>query len=113
MKKTQQHSGNFDQQNGRRPRIAFFDYPDVFEDFYPHYGVDQKTFATNWHNTGNHAWLKIVQEEIGDVTWFVTCLKPEIKESRHEYIGCKMKFFSSSWLHRKSWQLFYKPGFAW
>jgi hypothetical protein len=29
-----------------RPLIAFFDYPDVFEDFYPHYGVDQRAFAT-------------------------------------------------------------------
>ena len=28
---------------GRRLRIAFFDYPDVFEDFYSHYSVDQKT----------------------------------------------------------------------
>jgi hypothetical protein len=31
-----------------RPVIAFFDYPDVFEDFYPHYGVDQRSFATQW-----------------------------------------------------------------
>ncbi len=113
MRKKQPHTDNSYQQNGKRPHIAFFDYPDVFEDFYPHYGVDQKAFATHWHNTANHAWLKIVQEEIGDVTWFVACLKPNIKESRHEYIGCRMKFFSSSWLHRKLWQLFYKPSFAW
>ena len=101
------------QENANRPTIAFFDYPDVFEDFYPHYGVDQKAFGTHWHNTGNHAWLKIVQEEIGDVTWFVACLKPELNESRHEYIDCKMKFFSSSWLHRKLWWLFYKSRFSW
>jgi len=113
MRKKQLHIDDFYQQNGRRPRIAFFDYPDVFEDFYPHYGVTQEAFARTWHNTANHAWLKIVQQEIGDITWFVACLKPELKESRHEYIGCKMKFFSSSWLHRKLWQLFYKPGFAW
>lgn len=29
-----------------RPLIAFFDYHDVFEDFYPHYGVDQHSFST-------------------------------------------------------------------
>jgi len=113
MRKKQQNSDNFNQQNGRRLRIAFFDYPDVFEDFYPHYGVTQEVFAKTWHNTGNHAWLKIVQEEIGDITWYVACLTPELKESRHEYIGCKMKFFSSSWLHRKLWKLFYQPSFAW
>ncbi|MDB5121548.1 MAG: hypothetical protein JWN56_2766 [Sphingobacteriales bacterium] len=96
-----------------RPRIAFFDYPDVFEDFYPHYGVDQNAFATHWHNTGNHAWLKVIQEEIGEVTWFVSCLIPELKQSKHEYIGCKMHFFSSSWLHRLLWWLFYKPSFSW
>ena len=101
------------QENAKRPRIAFFDYPDVFEDFYPHYGVDQKAFGTYWHNTANHAWLKIVQEEIGDVTWFVSCLKPELNESRHEYVGCKVKFFSSAWLHRKLWRLFYKSRFSW
>ena len=38
-----------------RPLIAFFDYPDVFEDFYPHYGIDQRAFATRWTGTGNHA----------------------------------------------------------
>ena len=40
-----------------RPLIAFFDYHDVFEDFYPHYGVDQRSFATRWADTANHAWL--------------------------------------------------------
>lgn len=28
------------QNTRQRPLIAFFDYPDVFEDFYPHYGVN-------------------------------------------------------------------------
>lgn len=97
----------------KRLQIAFFDYPDVFEDFYPHYGVTQQQFATTWHNTGNHAWLKIVEQEIGDVTWYVTSIKPLIKESRHEYIGCRIKFLSSSWLHRQCWRMFYKTGLSW
>ena len=97
----------------RRIRIAFFDYPDVFEDFYPHYGVDQKTFATTWHNTGNHAWLKIVQNEIGDIIWYALTLKPEFKEARHEYIGCRIKFIRSSWFHRKIWKFYYLSSINW
>ncbi len=96
-----------------RKKVAFFDYPDVFEDFYPHYGVDQQTFATTWHNTGNHAWLKIIQAQIGDVTWYVLTLKPELKEARHAYVGCRIKFYSSSWLHRKCWKLFYASRNSW
>lgn len=114
MKKQQLHIDNFYQQNGRRPHIAFFDYPDVFEDFYPHYGVTQKAFAKTWHNTANHARLKIVQEEIGDVTWYSLCLKPTFKETTtHEYVGCKIKFLSSSWLHRQLWKLFYSKIKSW
>jgi len=97
----------------KRLSIAFFDYPDVFEDFYPHYGVDQKTFATNWHNTANHGWIKIIQETIGDITWYVLSLKPELKEFRHQKVGCKIKFIASSWIHRKLWSLFYLPRSAW
>jgi glycosyltransferase involved in cell wall biosynthesis len=113
MREEQKNTDHNSNQNGRRPHIAFFDYPDVFEDFYTHYGVTQEAFARSWHNTANHAWLKIVQEEIGDVTWFVACIKPQLKESSHDYTGCKMKFFSSSWSHRQLWRLFYKPRSAW
>ena len=75
-------------QNKRRPQIAFFDYPDVFEDFYTHYGVSQEAFAKTWHNTANHTRMKIVQEEIGDVTWYVLSLKPTFKEETvHDYVG--------------------------
>ena len=101
-------------QNGRRPRIAFFDYPDVFEDFYSHYGVTQEAFAKSWHNTANHARMKIVQEEIGDVTWYVLSLKPAFKEEIiHEFVGCKVKIFPSSWLHRQLWRLFYSKIKSW
>ena len=114
MKKKQPYIDNFYQQNGRRPHIAFFDYPDVFEDFYPHYGVTQEAFAKTWRNTANHARLKIVQEEIGDVTWYALSLKPEFKETAtHEYVGCKIKFLPSSWLHRQLWKLFYSKIKSW
>ena len=96
-----------------RPKIAFFDYPDVFEDFYPHYGVDQRAFATVWHNTGTHAWIKIIQEEVGDVTWYVLSINPAIKEAKHEYTRCKVKFLRSSWFHRKCWKIFYQSSNSW
>src|SRR5579871_3057684 len=96
------------QQPGRnRPRIAFFDYPDVFEDFYPHYGVDQQAFATQWAATGNHAFVTLLQKEIGDVRWYVFSLAPELTEAHHAITGCRMIFLPSSWLHRHLWRWFY------
>ena len=71
------------QMTRRRPVIAFFDYPDVFEDFYPHYGVDQRTFATRWADTGNHAFLSVLQREVGDVIWYAFSVAPEISEARN------------------------------
>ncbi len=97
----------------KRPRIAFFDYPDVFEDFYSHYGVDQQTFSARWANTSNHAFLSLIQREIGDVIWYIFSLTPKIKEAQHETVGCRIKFFSSSWLHRRLWSMFYLPRMAW
>lgn len=96
-----------------RPLIAFFDYPDVFEDFYPHYGVDQQHFATQWADTGSHAFLSLVQREVGDVIWYEFSLKPQLWEARHEVLGCRVKFLPSSWLHRCLWRLFYLPRAAW
>ena len=112
MNKKEKEVRNLIKKEGRI-KIAFLDYPDVFEDFYPHYGVDQKTFATTWHNTGNHAWLKIVQKEIGDIIWYALSLKPELKEARHEYVGCRIKFIRSSWFHRKIWKLYYLYPISW
>ncbi|MDW3646771.1 MAG: glycosyltransferase family 4 protein [Bacteroidia bacterium] len=97
----------------RRPTIAFFDYPDVFEDFYPHYGVNQKDFATSWHNTGSHAWLRIIQEKVGMIKWMAFTLKPELNEDRHQYIGGEVIMLKSSFLHRLLWKAFYLPSFAW
>lgn len=96
-----------------RPLIAFFDYPDVYEDFYPHYGVGQHEFATKWHNTANHAWLAIIQREIGDVLWFCNSIRPEVDEEIHEFTGCRVKFVASSWSHRLLWKAFYLPSCSW
>lgn len=91
-----------------RKKIAFFDYPDVFEDFYPHYNVTQEAFATSWHNTGNHAMVKIAQEQVGDVTWHMLSVHPVFfKDVRHSYTGCAVKYYKSSWMHRLLWKLFY------
>src|SRR5262245_2263053 len=97
---------------GRR-RIAFFDYPDVFEDFYPHYAVDQTAFATRWAGTGNHAFLSLLQREVGDVVWYAFSIAPELQEARHEIVGCRVKMLPSSWLHRRLWRAFYLPRMSW
>jgi glycosyltransferase involved in cell wall biosynthesis len=99
--------------NRRRPLIAFFDYPDVFEDFYPHYRVSQRAFATRWDASGNHAFLAVIQREIGDVVWYAFSMNPEIDEARHETVGCRVKFVPSCWLHRQVWKVFYLPKPAW
>jgi glycosyltransferase involved in cell wall biosynthesis len=95
------------------PLIAFFGYPDVFEDFYPHYGVDQYTFATRWADTGSHAFVSLLQRAIGDVIWYEFSLQPAFSEARHEVTGCRVKFLPSSWLHRCLWRAFYLPRAAW
>jgi glycosyltransferase involved in cell wall biosynthesis len=96
-----------------RPLIAFFDYHDVFEDFYPHYGVDQRSFATRWADTASHAWLALVQRDIGDVIWYMFSLAPELQEAQHEVVGCRVKFLRAPWLHRYLWRTFYLPRSAW
>jgi glycosyltransferase involved in cell wall biosynthesis len=93
--------------------IAFFDYPDVFEDFYPHYGIDQKVFATRWADSGNHAFLSLLQREVGDVVWYVFSLAPELSGSRHEVVGCQVKILPSSLIHRLLWRAFYLPQSSW
>jgi glycosyltransferase involved in cell wall biosynthesis len=97
----------------KRPLIAFFDYPDVFEDFYPHYGVKQKDFITRWAATGNHAFLTVLQREIGDVVWYAFSLAPEEDGGRHETVGCRIRMLPSSWVHRVLWRVFYLPRAAW
>jgi glycosyltransferase involved in cell wall biosynthesis len=99
--------------NRKRADIAFFGYNDVFEDFYPHYHVDQLSFATKWANTGNHAVITLVEREVGDVIWHEFSIAPELDEARHESAGCIVRFHPSSWLHRALWRCFYLPKSAW
>jgi glycosyltransferase involved in cell wall biosynthesis len=97
----------------RRPRIAFFDYPDVFEDFYPHYGIDHHEFALSWAATGNHRWVALLQREVGHVTWYSFSLEPTLREARHEVTGARVRFIRSPLLHRALWRCFYLPPPAW
>jgi glycosyltransferase involved in cell wall biosynthesis len=96
-----------------RPLIAFFEYADVFEDFYPHYRVDQRAFATRWVGSGNHAFLTLLQRQVGDVVWYAFSVAPELAEARHEVVGCRVKMLPSSWLHRRLWRAFYLSPAAW
>jgi hypothetical protein len=91
-----------------RPLIAFFDYPDVCEDFYLHYGVDQHTFATRWVDTRSHAFLSLLQHEVRDVIWYEFSLRPKFSEARHK-VCCRVKFLPLSWLHCSLWRAFYLP----
>jgi glycosyltransferase involved in cell wall biosynthesis len=96
-----------------RLRIVFFSFEDVFEDFYPHYGVEQQAFATHWADTGNHAWVRMLQEKLGDVVWYEFSLDPRIRETVHQTVGCRVRFLRSSWIHRALWKLFYSCRFSW
>lgn len=96
-----------------RPLIAFFDYHDVFEDFYPHYGVTQREFATTWANSGNHAFLTLIQQHIGDVVWYTFSLAPELDRVVHQGVGCQVRFLRSSAVHRWLWNRFYNSKHSW
>jgi glycosyltransferase involved in cell wall biosynthesis len=97
----------------KRKRIAFFEHHDVFEDFYPHYGVDQNNFATKWAASGNHAYLSLIQQEIGDVVWYSFSIDPKLTEAKHEVTKCTIRFLRSSWTHRLLWRIFYISPSAW
>jgi glycosyltransferase involved in cell wall biosynthesis len=105
--------GTRDTPHRNRPHVAFFEFADVFEDFYPHYGVDQRTFATQWVGSGNHLFVSLLQKEVADVTWYEFSLRPQLKEARHEIVGCQVKMVKSSWIHRWLWRAFYLPRCAW
>jgi len=90
-----------------RVKIAFFEYHDVFEDFYPHYGVTQHEFATRWAGTGLHAYVATLQRDVGDVVWHAFSLAPELGSTRHTVMGCDVRFAQSSRLHRRLWRAYY------
>ena len=97
----------------RRPLVAFFDYPDVFEDFYPHFGVSQRELATSWSATGSHALVGLIQRHWGDVVWCSFALAPQLDEDRHSTVGCRVRFLRSSIAHRALWRLFYSTRWSW
>lgn len=96
-----------------RRLIAYLGYCDVFEDFYPHYGVSQQDFATKWAATGSHAFVQVLQRAVGDVTWYELSLNPELDCGTHEVSGCRVRFLRSSLPHRLLWKLYYGPRWAW
>ncbi len=96
-----------------RPRIAFFDFPDVFEDFYPHYGIDQRMFGSSWAGTSNHAILRVLQDRVGDVRWYALALKAELDRPVRHALGFEVQILRSSALHRLMWQTYYGPRWSW
>ncbi|MGH2755980.1 MAG: glycosyltransferase [Actinomycetota bacterium] len=95
------------------PVIAVFDYPDVFEDFYTHYGVDQKSFGTTWAETGAHRFATSLDRRVGNVVWYAFSLEPEVPFYQHEATGMRIRFLRSSFLHRKLWRWFYASPRSW
>ncbi len=98
-----------------RPNIAFFDVPDVFEDFYPHYGVSREEFSADWRNSGNHELVRILQDQVGEVTWHEFSLDPPppAPASQHRWTGARVEWHRSSLFHRRVWSLFYLHRFSW
>jgi len=97
----------------RRPVIALFEYPDVFEDFYSHYGIEQEAFATTWASTATHVFASLLQREVGDVVWYTLSLNPAISEALHRVTGVRVRILSSSSVHRRLWRAFYLSPHAW
>lgn len=96
-----------------QPVIAYFEYADVFEDFYPHYGVDQKMFATSWANTGGHAFVELIERGFAHVVWHSFSIRPELKRTQRHQLGYDVRILKSSMFHRLLWRGFYKPRHAW
>ncbi len=99
--------------NRKRPLIAFFGHADVFEDFYPHYGVTQQHFASRFADTGNHAFLTVLQRDIGEVLWYEMSTDPQLDEARHEVVGCRIRFLKASPAYRGLRSAFYMTPGAW
>ncbi len=75
-----------------RPRIAVFSSADVFEDFAPHYGVDQRALLKGRSEEGgNRRFISMLQREFGEVIFYHFSLAPEFAEARHETIGHLVK----------------------
>jgi glycosyltransferase involved in cell wall biosynthesis len=95
-----------------RPNVALVGFTDVFEDFYPHLGVDRHAFATTWAGTGNHSFSSVIHEYVGDVTWYELSLRPSSPAEQHA-LGMRVSFVRSSWVHRALWKTFYMRNWSW
>ena len=95
-----------------RPAVALFDYSDVFEDFYPALSVSQRALGA-WHGSGHVAFARALQEHVGDVTWYVLSVDPELPSLTHDGAGCEIRFVRSSALHRWLWRRYYGSRLAW
>lgn len=87
-----------------RPNIVYFEYHDVFEDFYPKYGVSQQMLAETWTGSFTYSLLTLVQREFGDVVWYACSLAPEPIASRHRDAERRVRMMRSSLLHRAMWR---------
>lgn len=96
----------------RARRIALFDFADVFEDFYPHIGVDRESFSKSWKASGNHRFAAALQERVGDVTWYELSLRRGPRGALHE-AGHGVTFVRSSAAHRLLWSAFYARPWSW
>ena len=95
-----------------RPVIAFFEYADVFEDFYPRYAVDQSSMATSWASTGAHALVQVLEDECAHVVWHSFSVSPELEETQRHELGYDVRILKSPLLHRLLWRGFYEPRHA-
>ena len=95
-----------------RGLVALFDFADVFEDFYPHLGVDHAAFAASWGASGNHRFASLLQEHVADVRWYSTTLRRSGGPFSHE-LGFSVVFSRSSSVHRLLWRWFYAQRWSW
>ena len=96
-----------------RPRIAFFDYPDVFEDFYTAYGVSRQEFVSRWDASGNHLLAAALERYAGPVVWYERSLRPEDRARHRHELGFSVRMVRSSLLHRWLWRRFWLDRQAW
>jgi glycosyltransferase involved in cell wall biosynthesis len=106
-------TGHGDRPSGsRRPTVVLVDFPDVFEDFYPAYGVTPDAFVAQWDGTGNHRFATVLQRAVGDVVWYVHTVGSDTPHGTHAH-GFSVQFLRSSSLHRRLWHWFYVSPRAW
>ena len=97
-----------------RPTIAFFDYPDLFEDFHGRYDLTQRGLVeTPKIATGHHVFVALIQQTIGDVVWYLLSHDPEVDEGTQVVLGCRIRFVRASALYRLLWRLFWEPKPSW